>query len=81
MQLEIITPDKSVYKGEVSSATFPGTKGSFQVLNNHAPLVSTLGKGKLTYKGGGQQTTLMVEGGVVEVKNNHIVVLAEKILD
>lgn len=80
MYLEIITPDKKVFAGEVNSATFPGTKGSFQVLTNHAPLISILSKGTVTYvtKEGAQ--TLAVEGGVVEVLNNKISVLAEKIL-
>lgn len=80
MYLEIITPDKKVFAGEVNSATFPGTKGSFQVLTNHAPLISTLAKGTVTYvtKEGAQ--TLAVEGGIVEVLNNKISVLAEKIL-
>ena len=45
MYLEIVTPDKKVFEGEVLSVSFPGTDGSFQVLNNHAPLVSTLAKG------------------------------------
>jgi len=49
MLLEILTPDQKVFEGQVDSATFPGTKGSFQVLNNHAPLVSTLEKGKVIY--------------------------------
>ncbi|GMQ25902.1 ATP synthase F1 subunit epsilon [Algoriphagus sp. oki45] len=81
MQLEIITPDKKVFEGEVSEASFPGASGSFQVLNNHAPIVSALAKGAVSFtvKEGGKQS-LIVEGGVVEVKNNVIVVLAEKIL-
>ena len=81
MYLEIVTPDKKVFEGEVESATFPGTKGSFQVLNNHAPLISTLAQGKITYvrKAEGSQQ-LEVDGGVVEVLNNKITVLAEKII-
>lgn len=80
MYLEIITPDKKVFAGEVNSATFPGTKGSFQVLTNHAPLISTLAKGTVTYVTKQGPQTLVVEGGVVEVLNNKISVLAEKVL-
>lgn len=80
MYLEIITPDKKVFAGEVESATFPGSKGSFQVLNNHAPLISTLGKGKITYVNKAGTHTQNVDGGVVEVLNNKISVLAEQIL-
>ena len=78
--MEIITPDKSVFKGEVDSATFPGTKGSFQVLRNHAPIISTLEKGKVSYKINDNVKELMVSGGVVEVLNNHIILLAEGII-
>jgi F-type H+-transporting ATPase subunit epsilon len=80
MFLEIITPDKKVFAGEVNSATFPGTKGSFQVLTNHAPLISTLAKGKITYVSKEGTKSLNVDGGVVEVLHNKISVLAEKIL-
>ena len=81
MYLEIVTPDKKVFEGEVESATFPGTKGSFQVLTNHAPLISTLTTGRITYvrKTEGTQH-IQVEGGVVEVLNNKITVLAERVV-
>ncbi len=89
MFLEIVTPDEKVFEGEVVSATFPGSDGSFQVLNDHAPLISTLGRGDLVYKtkiteGKDKDklkaTILGVDGGVVEVLNNKVVVLAESIL-
>jgi F-type H+-transporting ATPase subunit epsilon len=82
MYIEVITPDKNVFSGEVVSATFPGSNGSFQVLNSHAPLISSLAKGTLTLvreKGGMEQ--MEVDGGVVEVLNNKIIVLAEKIIN
>lgn len=79
MLLEIITPDKSIFKGEVESATFPGSEGSFQVLNNHAPLISSLEKGKITYRTSAGEFDVMVNGGVVEVLKNKIVVLAESV--
>ncbi|WP_224996807.1 ATP synthase F1 subunit epsilon [Cesiribacter sp. SM1] len=81
MFLEIITPDRRVFEGEVDSATFPGAKGSFQVLTNHAPLISTLAQGRITYvsKAEGRRT-LEVDGGVVEVLNNKISVLVERLI-
>ncbi|WP_296622975.1 ATP synthase F1 subunit epsilon [Marivirga sp.] len=81
MLLEIITPEKNVFKGNVDSATFPGSNGSFQVLNNHAPLISSLDKGDLKFSDGKNDTTIIVDGGVVEVLNNTITVLAEKVIE
>jgi F-type H+-transporting ATPase subunit epsilon len=81
MLLEIITPEKNVFKGNVDSATFPGSNGSFQVLNNHAPLISSLAKGDLKFSDGKNDTVIVVEGGVVEVLNNNITVLAEKVIE
>ena len=79
MHLEIITPDKTIYDGEVESATFPGSKGSFQVLKNHAALISSLEKGKVVYKTNGNIQEISVNGGIVEVLNNHIILLAESV--
>ncbi|MFP4090169.1 MAG: ATP synthase F1 subunit epsilon [Cyclobacteriaceae bacterium] len=78
MQLTIITPDKQVFSGEVEAASFPGSDGAFQVLRNHAPLVSSLGKGEISYRTRDTTANVYVEGGVVEVLNNNITVLAEK---
>lgn len=80
MKLTIITPDQEVFEGEVDSATFPGSDGSFQVLRNHAPLVSSLGKGDIEYRGSAGEGSVTVEGGVVEVLNNTITVLAERVI-
>jgi F-type H+-transporting ATPase subunit epsilon len=80
MTLEIITPDKKVYGGEVESVTFPGSQGQFQILKDHAPIVSTLAKGDLTIEAAGKKETLVVDGGVVEVSKNKILVLAEAVL-
>lgn len=77
MFLEIITPDKKVFNGEVSSATFPGVLGSFQILENHAPIVSTLSAGKIKYVVAGKEELVDVLGGVVEVSKNKAIVLAE----
>ncbi|MFC5271464.1 ATP synthase F1 subunit epsilon [Adhaeribacter terreus] len=80
MHLEIITPDKKVFEGEVIGAKFPGTKGSFEVLNNHAPLISTLENGELRVTTTSGYQYFNIDGGVVEVLNNKIVVLAEAVL-
>lgn len=79
MYIEVVTPDKSVFSGEVVSATFPGSNGSFQVLNNHAPLISSLAKGTMTLVSKSTQQSMEVDGGIVEVLNNNIIVLAEKV--
>lgn len=81
MILEIITPDKNVFEGEVSVVTLPGKNGEFQILNDHAPLVSTLAKGNLTYQQGGSKNTFIVDGGVIEIVNNKVLVLAEAVLE
>ena len=81
MHLEIITPDKTIFEGEVDSATFPGSKGSFQVLNNHAALISSLDKGKVTYKMSENEQEFFINGGTVEVLNNNIILLAEEIVE
>lgn len=80
MLLEIVTPDKKVFEGEVNAVTFPGSDGEFQVLSNHAPLISSLGKGSLRIAASGKNEEMIVDGGVVEVLNNHIIVLAESVV-
>jgi F-type H+-transporting ATPase subunit epsilon len=80
MILEIITPDKNVFEGEVTMVTIPGKNGEFQLLNDHAPLVSTLAKGNLTYEQNGSKNSFLVDGGVIEVVNNKVLVLAEVVL-
>jgi F-type H+-transporting ATPase subunit epsilon len=77
--LEIITPDGSFYNGTVTSATFPGALGIFQVLNNHAPIISALDKGLLSYVNEEGKHSFEIDGGVVEVLKNKITVLAESI--
>ena len=80
MQLEIVTPEKKIFEGEVSEASFPGAGGSFQVLNSHAPIVAALAKGAVSFTTAEGKQSMIVEGGVVEVKDNVIVVLAEKVV-
>jgi F-type H+-transporting ATPase subunit epsilon len=80
MNLEIITPDKKVFAGEANAVTLPGSEGQFQVLNNHAPLVSALDRGNVVIDVNGVKQTLVIDGGVVEVLNNKVLVLAEAVL-
>jgi F-type H+-transporting ATPase subunit epsilon len=75
MHLIILTPDQKVFEGSIQKATFPGSAGSFQVLKDHAPLVSTLQKGAILYGGERQEHVLVIEEGLVEVLNNIITVL------
>ncbi|HEY0054470.1 MAG TPA: ATP synthase F1 subunit epsilon [Pedobacter sp.] len=78
MTLEILTPDKKVYEGEVTSVTVPGTAGSFEILNNHAPIISTLEDGKVIIRSSGKnEERFVIKGGVVEVVDNKITLLAE----
>ena len=80
MDLEIITPDKKVYKGQVKLVKVPGSKGSFEILNNHAPIISILDKGKVKVIDSDDNTDYYnISGGVVEVKQNNIIILAESI--
>jgi F-type H+-transporting ATPase subunit epsilon len=80
MHLEILTPEKKVFEGEVSIATFPGADGSFQVLDNHAPLVSLLTQGTVEYKmKTGVSERVLITGGVVEVLKNRVILLADAI--
>jgi len=77
MHLEIITPDKKLFEGEATIVTFPGSDGSFQVMNNHAPLISLLGAGVVEYKTNEQRLKINITGGVVEVLKNKVIVLAD----
>lgn len=77
MYLEIITPDKKLFAGEITSVQVPGTSGQFQVLKNHAPIISTLMKGKIVVKSSEGVKTFDVNGGVVEVLKNKIIALVE----
>ncbi len=80
MQLEIITPDKKVFEGEVSLVQVPGSKGSFEILNSHAPIISTLDEGTVKIRNEkNEESFFEIGGGVIEVKNNKIIVLAESV--
>ena len=92
MHLEIVSPEATLFSGEVESVIVPGTTGSFQMLNNHAPIVSTLKEGTVTisgkmeldhlvqnkFKKQDDNTTLFeISSGTVEMKNNKLILLAD----
>lgn len=80
MKIEIITPDSRIYSGEILSVRVPGKKGSFQVLKDHAPIISTLEKGPVIIADEqGQQIRYEITGGVIEVKKNRIILLADSV--
>ena len=77
LKLEVVTPKGAVVSQEVDIVTAPGYGGEFGVLANHAPFLSTIKTGVLTYKNNAQEETLMVSGGVCEVSNNKLTFLVE----
>ncbi len=78
MKLEIITPEKKLFEGKITSITVPGSKGPFMVLLNHAPVISTLDKGQIIIVTESNITEIIdIEGGVIEVQRNNIIVLAD----
>ncbi|MBD0851458.1 FoF1 ATP synthase subunit delta/epsilon [Maribacter arenosus] len=92
MYLEIVSPEATLFAGEVNSVTVPGINGEFQMLNDHAPIVSLLQKGKVIVDGditieeeyenkftknAKGKTVLSIISGTVEMKDNKIIVLAD----
>jgi len=92
MFLEIVTPETSLVSGEVEMVSVPGVDGEFQMLNNHASIVSTLKNGKVKFRGtpsitegfedkftkeGNDTWILEINGGTIEMKDNKIIVLAD----
>ena len=92
MHLEIVSPEATLFSGEVESVIVPGSAGSFQMLNNHAPIVSTLKEGTVTisgkmnldkavlnkFKKQDDNTTLFeISSGTVEMRNNKLILLAD----
>lgn len=78
MELSISSPDKLLYKGEVRLIQFKGLDGYFEVLENHAPLISLLDIGKVRIvEKDNHEVFIDTEGGVVEVSNNKVVLLCQ----
>ena len=81
MNLQILTPEEKVFVGTVELVKVPGTKGSFEILNMHAPIISTLEKGEVKVKRTkNQEQIFTISGGVVEVRDNKIIILAESVI-
>ena len=91
MQLQIVSPEAQLFIGEIESITLPGTSGSFQILNNHAPIVSTLVEGRVKIQGNitldkankdkfiqeGEYTYLDIHSGAVELSENKVILLTD----
>lgn len=78
MLLDILTPEKKLFEGDVKSVKFPGSNGEFEILNNHAPIISTLTKGEIrVLNSNDEQEVFNINGGVIEMQNNKIIVLAD----
>jgi F-type H+-transporting ATPase subunit epsilon len=76
-QLEVASPERLLVDEQVTEAELPGRNGYMGILAGHAPLLSALGAGVLTYRGGAGEHVLAIEGGFVEVFDNHVRVLAD----
>jgi F-type H+-transporting ATPase subunit epsilon len=77
-QIEVVTPEKLVLDQQAEYAEIPGKDGYLGVLPGHAALLGELGEGRLTITAGGQTRELTVAGGYIEVRDNHVRVLADK---
>ena len=77
LTLRIVSPERIVFTGEVDSVLVPGTVGPFEILNNHAPIISTLVEGKVAYSVKGDTNELHIVGGFVEVKKNLVSLCVE----
>src|ERR1044072_4985690 len=77
IQLEVVTPDRRVIAEPVDMVTVPGLGGELGILPGHTPLISQLQTGVLAYVGDGKSAQLHVSGGFVEVRDDHVSVLAE----
>jgi F-type H+-transporting ATPase subunit epsilon len=91
MHLEIVSPEAQLFSGQVESITVPGTSGSFQILNNHAPIVSSLTQGQVILQGkismteemkkhftqAGDKTLFTIQSGVIEMRDNKAILLSD----
>jgi F-type H+-transporting ATPase subunit epsilon len=77
IHLEIVTPEKLAYEGDVDSVQVPGSEGELGILPHHAPLISTLGAGELRLRTGNQEESFAIVGGFLQVLPDKVVVMAE----
>ena len=78
LKLRIIAPDRLVFEGDVESVTLPGTVGSFTVLNDHAPIISSLESGIIAYNSANGQVGIAIRSGFAEVRDNILSVCVEQ---
>ncbi|MFA6778797.1 MAG: ATP synthase F1 subunit epsilon [Paludibacteraceae bacterium] len=81
MVLEIISPEKTIFKGEIESVNLPGTAGGFTVLPRHAALISSLKSGEISYITGGTEKTIKVDSGFAEVRDDVVSVCIENVIE
>lgn len=82
MNLTILSPDKEIFSGAVKSVKVPGADGQFEMLENHAPIVSSLAKGEVrVVKANGEKMTFGVNGGFVEMLNNEVSLLVSSVTE
>lgn len=79
LNLEIITPEKPVFKDQIDAVTIPGTLGSFQILKDHAPLLSSFEIGVIKVKKGSDESFYTTSGGTIEVSHNKVLILADSL--
>ena len=77
LQLKIVSPEKVEYDGAADRILVPGTMGQFEILNDHAPIISTLQKGMVEYTTKEGKTSLEIQGGFVEVQKNVVSLCVE----
>jgi F-type H+-transporting ATPase subunit epsilon len=77
LELDIVTPERLLVTEKVDQVNIPGVNGDMGILPNHAPIISTLRPGSLSYEMAGKLTTLVVTGGFMEVAENRVIILAE----
>jgi len=78
---QILTPEGSLFEGDVTGVKMPGTQGSFEVKANHAPIVSTLEEGDVLVRKAEGETNYKISGGFVEVAENKLTLLAESVIE
>ena len=77
LKLSVVTPQKQLISEEVDQVNAPGSEGDFGVLYDHAPILTNLRSGQLSYENDGESTALVISGGYLEVTDNRVTILAE----
>lgn len=81
LKLKIVSPEGTPFEGDVENVTVPGVLGPFEILTDHAPIISLLERGNVTYTIGGKRNKVAVEGGFVEVLHNVVSLCVELVAD